>query len=100
MNHDPARRIVLRKAGLGLTATAFACRQAFARASLRGAAFRCAPDRTVWLKHRWHLFPDGGATYPTSDRGWIYVSNSECPGFLDGGAGASGVSAETLADGS
>ncbi len=27
--------------------------------------------------HRWHLAPDGGATYPTEDGGWIYVSNSE-----------------------
>ena len=25
----------------------------------------------------WHLLPDGGATYPTPDGGWIYVSNSE-----------------------
>src|SRR5688572_5788594 len=35
----------------------------------------------------WHTFPDGGATYPTTDGGWIYVSNSEVPGGL-GGAGA------------
>jgi hypothetical protein len=35
----------------------------------------------------WHTFPDGGATYPTDDGGWIYVSNSEVPGGL-GGAGA------------
>jgi uncharacterized protein len=34
----------------------------------------------------WHLFPDGGATFATSDGGWIYVSNSEAP--LAGGAGA------------
>ena len=27
--------------------------------------------------HRWHLAPDGGATYLTEDGGWIYVSNSE-----------------------
>ena len=25
----------------------------------------------------WHLAPDGGATFPASNRGWIYVSNSE-----------------------
>jgi hypothetical protein len=25
----------------------------------------------------WHSAPDGGATYPTPDGGWIYVSNSE-----------------------
>ncbi len=29
--------------------------------------------------HAWHLAPDGGATYPTEDGGWIYVSNSEVP---------------------
>jgi len=25
----------------------------------------------------WHAAPDGGATFPTNDGGWIYVSNSE-----------------------
>ena len=25
----------------------------------------------------WHFAPDGGATFATRDRGWIYVSNSE-----------------------
>jgi hypothetical protein len=35
----------------------------------------------------WHVFPDGGATYPVDDGGWIYVSNSEVPGGL-GGVGA------------
>jgi uncharacterized protein len=34
----------------------------------------------------WHTFPDGGAAFPTSDGGWIYVSNSEVPAPL-GGAG-------------
>lgn len=34
----------------------------------------------------WHAFPDGGATYPTADGGWVYVSNSEIPAI--GGAGA------------
>jgi secreted PhoX family phosphatase len=38
--------------------------------------------------HPWHLFPDGGATYPTDDGGWIYVSNSEVPELAAGGAGA------------
>ena len=28
-------------------------------------------------KYRWHPNPDGGATFPTEDGGWIYVSNSE-----------------------
>ena len=27
--------------------------------------------------NRWHPNPDGGATFPTEDGGWIYVSNSE-----------------------
>lgn len=27
----------------------------------------------------WHGAPDGGACFPTSDGGWIYVSNSELP---------------------
>lgn len=38
----------------------------------------------------WHMFPDGGATYPTSDGGWIYTSNSEVPAaaLLTGGCGA------------
>ena len=34
----------------------------------------------------WHAAPDGGATYATSDGGWIYVSNSEV--FSRGGVGA------------
>jgi len=34
----------------------------------------------------WHIFPDGGATYPTADGGWVYVSNSEVP--VIGGVGA------------
>lgn len=35
----------------------------------------------------WHMEPDGGATYSTSDGGWIYVSNSEVDKGL-GGVGA------------
>lgn len=35
----------------------------------------------------WHDAPDGGATFPTSDGGWIYVSNSEI-GSGGGGVGA------------
>ena len=27
--------------------------------------------------HKWHQSPDGGATFPTKNGGWIYVSNSE-----------------------
>ena len=36
--------------------------------------------------YAWHFMPDGGATFPTQDGGWIYVSNSEVP--LIGGVGA------------
>jgi len=36
--------------------------------------------------HLWHLGPDGGATFPVSDGGWVYVSNSEVPAV--GGASA------------
>ena len=38
----------------------------------------------------WDIFPDGGATYETSDGGWIYVSNSEMivAGDVSGGVGA------------
>ena len=35
---------------------------------------------------RWHLAPDGGATFAAEDGGWVYVSNSEIPGL--GGVGA------------
>ncbi len=38
--------------------------------------------------YRWHLFPDGGACFPTDGGGWIYVSNSEVPREGEGGAGA------------
>lgn len=41
-----------------------------------------------WLKYRWHFFPDGGATFPLSNGGWVYVSNSEAPFFFGGGASA------------
>lgn len=37
--------------------------------------------------YKWHAAPDGGACYPTKDKGWIYVSNSEI-GNKGGGAGA------------
>lgn len=37
--------------------------------------------------YSWHTFPDGGATFPTDDGGWVYVSNSEVPG-PGGGVGA------------
>ncbi|HSW11944.1 MAG TPA: alkaline phosphatase PhoX [Solimonas sp.] len=34
----------------------------------------------------WHIYPDGGATFPTADGGWVYTSNSEVPAI--GGVGA------------
>ena len=37
--------------------------------------------------YAWHPAPDGGACYPVSGGGWIYVSNSEV-GSGGGGAGA------------
>ena len=37
--------------------------------------------------YKWHFNPDGGATFPTEDGGWIYVSNSEV-GDKGGGVGA------------
>lgn len=37
--------------------------------------------------YAWHAAPDGGATFPAQDGGWIYVSNSEVAGG-GGGAGA------------
>jgi secreted PhoX family phosphatase len=36
----------------------------------------------------WHIFSDGAATYPTSDGGYILVSNSEVPAAGQGGASA------------
>jgi secreted PhoX family phosphatase len=38
--------------------------------------------------HVWHLAPDGGACFPAPNGGWVYVSNSEVPFFLGGGASA------------
>lgn len=38
--------------------------------------------------YTWHIYPDGGATFATTDGGWIYVSNSESPSVLGGGVGA------------
>lgn len=37
--------------------------------------------------YRWHVYPDGGATFAAPDGGWIYVSNSEVGGRA-GGASA------------
>lgn len=37
------------------------------------------------LGYNWHTYPDGGATFPADDGGWVYVSNSES---VPGGVGA------------
>ncbi len=37
--------------------------------------------------YTWHSAPDGGATFPADDGGWVYVSNSEMRSFT-GGVGA------------
>ncbi|MCB1950113.1 MAG: DUF839 domain-containing protein [Burkholderiales bacterium] len=37
--------------------------------------------------YEWHAAPDGGATFTTQDKGWIYVSNSEL-NHQQGGVGA------------
>jgi len=36
----------------------------------------------------WHAEPDGGATFPMDDGGWVYVSNAEVSGWRQGGVGA------------
>ena len=38
--------------------------------------------------HAWHLNPDGGATFESTNGGWIYVCNSETP---DGGGGVGAI---------
>ena len=43
-------------------------------------------QRVAHTPYAWHDYPDGGATYPTDQGGWIYVSNSEVADT--GGAGA------------
>lgn len=45
-------------------------------------------------EYLWHNAPDGGAVFTTDDGGWIYVSNSESPAGLTGGAGAIRFSAD------
>jgi len=43
-------------------------------------------ERVGQSGYEWHPMPDGGATFPTPDGGWVYVSNSEVP--IAGGVGA------------
>src|SRR5262245_28821735 len=44
-------------------------------------------DLVTGSSYVWHGQPDGGATFETPDRGWVYVSNSELNGTR-GGVGA------------
>jgi len=62
--------------------------EAFRSRIIAYSGFRVPSGWFRRLKYRWHLFPDGGATFQTDDGGWIYVSNSEAPSFLGGGASA------------
>ena len=39
--------------------------------------------------YTWHIFPDGQATFPTADGGWVLVSNSES--LASTGAGSSAI---------
>jgi uncharacterized protein len=48
---------------------------------------RSGQQPTARSSYVWHNAPDGGAVYPTSDGGWIYVSNAEVSGG-GGGVGA------------
>jgi secreted PhoX family phosphatase len=43
-----------------------------------------ASSKVTGTNYTWHRAPDGGATFRTSDGGWIYVSNSE---YSPGGVG-------------
>lgn len=45
------------------------------------------PDLNTSLDYKWHIFPDGGAVFPSTDTnnegGWVYVSNSEMSSTTD-----------------
>jgi secreted PhoX family phosphatase len=45
-------------------------------------------------EYRWHNSPDGGATFPMEDGGWVYVSNAEVGARGKGGVGALRFNAE------
>lgn len=64
--------------------------QGFSARIIASAGRRLSIRGSWWRKtrYRWHSFPDGGATYPVDDGGWIYVSNSETISILGGGVGA------------
>lgn len=43
-------------------------------------------ERVAGTDYVWHGLPDGGATFPLDDGGWVYVSNGEL-GNNRGGVG-------------
>lgn len=61
----------------------------FSSRIVAAAGQRLIKDRW-WRRtsYRWHINPDGGATFPTQDGGWIYASNSETIAPLGGGVSA------------
>lgn len=73
--------------------------QGFSARIVASAGLRLEKDRW-WRRtsYRWHIYPDGGATFPTIDGGWIYVSNSETLSFLGGGASAIHFSANGVVE--
>ncbi len=56
-------------------------------AGFRGRVVARSGQLVPGTDYRWHAEPDGGAVFPTSTGGWIYVSNSEVSNGL-GGASA------------
>lgn len=46
-----------------------------------------AGEQVAATGYEWHIYPDGAATFPTDDDGWIYVCNSEVFNFLAPDAG-------------
>src|SRR5687768_8278434 len=73
--------------------------QGFSARIVASAGLRLEKDRW-WRRtsYHWHIYPDGGATFPTNDGGWIYVSNSETFSFLGGGASAIRFSANGVVE--
>lgn len=56
-------------------------------AGFRSRVIARAGEPVSGTLYPWHVFPDGGATFSTSDGGWVYTSNSEVPAPGGGGVG-------------
>lgn len=56
-------------------------------AGFRSKVIARAGRRIRGTRYTWHGYPDGGATFPTDDGGYVYVSNSE----LSSSGGASAI---------